>query len=104
MASNMIKTRPLENGASGTCDWGYCDNEAVAERATGDPCMPWLPVCDRHTGSHTWQGHKTARGRCRACGRSYALSVKDGVVPLHNAAGMGRCSGSRQLPNETGTP
>lgn len=97
----MIEVRPLTEDSGGTCDWGGCDAESVAERATGDPDMPWLPVCAFHSGQHRWRGPKTQRGDCSACGRSYALSVVDGLIPRHNQ-GFGRCIGSRRRPTDTG--
>ena len=35
-----------------TCDWGYCDGQAVAVRLDTSPTAPWdvwLSVCARHS-------------------------------------------------------
>ena len=35
-----------------TCDWGYCDGQAVAVRLDTSPTAPWdvwLSVCDHHS-------------------------------------------------------
>jgi len=40
--------RPLQPDAIGTCDWGYCDDEAICERRDEASERGWLPVCDGH--------------------------------------------------------
>lgn len=40
--------RPDEQ-PSGTCDWGFCDEEAVAWRVWGRGAhVMWIPVCRDH--------------------------------------------------------
>lgn len=39
---------PLQADAGGTCDWGHCDDEAIAERRAPGHERGWLPVCDDH--------------------------------------------------------
>ena len=42
-----MSTRPLTDESGWSCDWGGCDNQAVAERSSDDE---WLPVCVGHLG------------------------------------------------------
>jgi hypothetical protein len=44
----MDDLRPLQPDAVGTCDWGYCDDEAVCERRAPEHERGWLSVCDDH--------------------------------------------------------
>jgi hypothetical protein len=48
----VTELRDLADDSGYTCDWGNCDDVAVAERATNDSLEPWLPVCERHSGAH----------------------------------------------------
>ncbi len=43
-------TRPLREESGYTCDWGYCDEVAVAERLDDINHAEWLPVCAGHLG------------------------------------------------------
>jgi len=82
-------TRPLTEDSGYTCDWGGCDEVAVAERQS--PEHGWLPVCGRH--GMRQRRPSPGRARCSTCGKDYALSVA-GLLPLHRH-GFDTCSGSR---------
>ena len=92
----MIRLRPLTDASGYTCDWGGCDEVATDERATGDPSLPWLPVCYRHSGRGSHRG-KASRGVCAACGKEYALSAA-GMLRAHDVAFALRCGGSGKAP------
>ncbi|GAA4439701.1 hypothetical protein [Phytohabitans houttuyneae] len=79
---------------TGTCDWGGCDVEAVAERRDPESGR-WLQVCRKHTGIKP-RRPSPGRGKCVGCQRSYALTV-DGLVRLHSV-GFDRCVGSGRAP------
>jgi len=40
------RVRPLRPESIGTCDWGHCDETAIAERHTFR--FGWLTVCAKH--------------------------------------------------------
>ncbi|HZN71228.1 MAG TPA: hypothetical protein VFC00_06040 [Micromonosporaceae bacterium] len=92
----------------GTCDWGGCDADGVAERfwpqvelSGSGEVRPgrWLPVCVTHTGLRK-RRPAPARGRCSGCGTEYALSTA-GLVRAHNH-GWQRCVGSGRAPEGSG--
>ncbi len=92
----------------GTCDWGGCDEDAVAERfwpqvelATSGELRAgaWLPVCRTHTGLKP-RRPLSERGQCSGCGKQYALSTA-GLVRAHDH-GWNRCVGSGRAPRPTG--
>jgi hypothetical protein len=80
----------------GTCDWGYCDGEAVAERL--DPKSgSWLAVCRKCSGSGPDRQQSTRRAHCVDCCGEYVVNV-DGRMRLHSS-GYARCPGSgREIP------
>jgi hypothetical protein len=89
----VAELRPLTDESGGTCDWGGCNEHAVAERHS--PQHGWLPVCQRHTGPTSRPS--PGRGTCGHCGSSYALTA-DGMLRAHNK-GMVRCAGSGTAPD-----
>src|SRR5882724_546932 len=93
MTTASKTTRPLIED-SGSCDWGGCDNEAVAERYATDLAM-WLPVCQGHLGP--LPKGPSGRGVCSACGKDTTVSVK-GLVRAHDRAFAQRCPGSGKAP------
>jgi hypothetical protein len=93
-----IRLRELTDQSEYTCDWGGCDEVAVAERDAGEP-HGWLPVCERHTGRRE-RRRSPGRGTCPHCGRDYALSLA-GLLPLHRR-GFDTCPGSRTKPTPPG--
>jgi hypothetical protein len=93
----MIQLRDLTDESGGSCDWGGCDDEPVAERWGGEE-HGWLPVCQRHTGPR----NKPSPGKapCGHCGKVYALTTH-GLVRLHVVEGFERCPGSGRAPMAT---
>lgn len=89
-----MTTRPLSDADGGTCDWGNCDDDAVAARLAPDG--QWLSVCQTHTGPkrHTSPG----RARCTHCGDNYALNIS-GQLRMHNRR-FDRCPGSGTTPTK----
>jgi hypothetical protein len=91
---SAIELRDLTDESIGTCDWGGCDVESVAERR--DPASDgWLSVCAWHTGRRE-RRPSPGRGPCSGCGKEYTLSV-DGLVRAHSH-GWNRCVGSGRSP------
>src|ERR1017187_4865620 len=62
-----IETREPHEEPHGTCDWGYCDQEAAAWRWSAQ--HGWLPVCADHVD-----------GRDAAQARIEALEAQVGAV------------------------
>lgn len=90
--------RPMTDSTVGTCDWGGCDDETVAERWT-DRLDEWLAVCRRHTGSTADRRESPGRADCPGCGVDYQLSVQ-GRMRAHNRGFAERCPGSGRLPGD----
>jgi hypothetical protein len=97
----VIELRPLTEDSLFSCDWGYCDDQAVQERRDPTTDM-WLAVCQRHTGARE-RRPSPGRGACSRCGKETALSV-DGKVRAHNAGFAQRCPGSAQPPAPSAVP
>lgn len=91
--STTIRLRPLSEDSGGTCDWGSCDDEAVALRDSDE--HGWLPVCTRHTGKRE-RRPSPGRGVCRHCGKEWALTTA-GRLRAHDR-GLNRCPGSGRPP------
>lgn len=97
-------TRPLSPDAGFQCDWGGCDDSAVAERRDG---AVWLPVCTGH--GDVKPARSAVRGICSVCSLERKLT-KAGVVVLHREPKIRQrdgkqvgvtvlhCSGSWKLP------
>jgi hypothetical protein len=93
----MTQLRELTEDSGGSCDWGYCDTESVAERFASD-LGKWLPVCAKHVGPAPAR-LSPGRASCPHCGTSYALSVQ-GLIRAHSHR-FARCPGSGTRPEET---
>jgi hypothetical protein len=101
--------RIAANWPPGTCDWGGCDDDGVAERycpevqlSDTDDTRPgtWLAVCRRHTGLRPRRA-SPGRGTCVGCDREYALTL-GGLIRAHDH-GVNRCVGSWRAPREVTT-
>ncbi|GAA0527128.1 hypothetical protein GCM10010172_04570 [Paractinoplanes ferrugineus] len=88
--------RPMREDSTFTCDWGYCDEESVAERF--DPASGrWLAVCRKDSTVSSDHRQSPGRAHCTECCGEYALTV-DGKMRLHSRR-FARCPGSgRALP------
>lgn len=94
-----MTTRPLTEESLGTCDWGHCDDESVAERLSPHD-GEWLAVCTKHQG--TTPRPSPGRATCHHCDTDYALKV-DGTLRHHNRGFAERCPGSGQKPESKET-
>lgn len=84
--------RPMSEETIGTCDWGGCDDETVAERLdlkSGE----WLAVCRKDSGQGADRRQSPGRAVCAECGKEYALLV-DRRMRAHNRGFAERCPGS----------
>lgn len=84
-----MQIRSATEDSIGTCDWGHCDGETVAERLD-EASGVWLAVCNRH-GSKPKRS-SPGRSDCPVCGGTYALTVER-RFRLHRD-GWITCSGS----------
>ncbi len=87
-----MSTRPLRDDSGWSCDWGGCDNGAVAERTNGDE---WLPVCTVHLGPQ--KRGPGPRGTCPVCATDHALSMT-GLIRAHDRGFAIRCPGTGKEP------
>ncbi len=88
-----VQLRDLPPEGAGSCDWGGCWADSVAERFSAE-LKEWLPVCEQHAGRR--ERRPSVRGECVHCGKEYVLTV-DGLVRLHSD-GWQRCIGSGEGP------
>lgn len=84
----------MTEDTSGTCDWGSCDGETIAERFAPE-LNEWLGVCVQHGERPPRPPSK--RGTCSGCGTEYALSTV-GLVRAHNHGFAVRCPGTGAKP------
>ncbi len=90
--------RVVPDWPPGSCDWGSCDEEGVAERFHPES-HKWLPVCRKHTGIQA-RRPSPDRADCPDCGKPNVALTTAGTLRAHNRKFAVRCPASGQKSGE----